>query len=53
LRISSPRLAPYLPPDTRQTYPDSALVIERWKSLPDAIRAGILALVRAATADRE
>jgi hypothetical protein len=38
-----------LPPDTRQTDPDLALVIERWEALPDAIRAAILALVKAAS----
>jgi hypothetical protein len=42
-----------LPTDTRPSDPDLALVIERWEALPDAIRAGILAMVRAATADHE
>jgi hypothetical protein len=32
-----------------QKSPDLAMVIEHWDSLPDAIRAGIAAMVRAAT----
>jgi hypothetical protein len=31
-----------------QKQPDLALVVERWEALPEAIRAGILAMVRAA-----
>jgi hypothetical protein len=42
-----------LPPDTRQSDPVLALVIERWETLPDAIKAGILAMVRAATPEAE
>jgi hypothetical protein len=49
LRVSSPVVAPYLPPDTRPSDPDLGLVIERWESLPDAIKAGIVAMVKAAT----
>jgi hypothetical protein len=52
LRIDAPRLAPLLPPDTRQSDAHLVLVMERYEALPDPIRAGILALVRAATADR-
>jgi hypothetical protein len=35
-----------LPTDSRPTDPDLALVIERWPTLPEAIRAGILAMVK-------
>ena len=31
--------------------PDLSLVVERWESLPGPIRAGIVAIVRAGTAD--
>jgi hypothetical protein len=30
-----------------QNDPDLALILERWPTLPDAIRAGILAMVQA------
>jgi hypothetical protein len=28
--------------------PDLALIVERWESLPEALRAGIVAMVKAA-----
>jgi hypothetical protein len=31
-----------------QKSPDLALVVQRWDSLPDALRAGILAMIEAA-----
>jgi hypothetical protein len=31
----------------RQKSPDLALVVERWDSLPQAVKAGILAMVKA------
>jgi len=31
--------------------PDLALLIERWDALPDAVRAGIVAMVKAASAE--
>jgi hypothetical protein len=31
-----------------QKTPDLALLVERWDALPDAVRAGIAAMVRAA-----
>jgi hypothetical protein len=37
-----------LPLDSRPTDPDLALVIERWADLPEAVRAGITAMVKAA-----
>jgi hypothetical protein len=33
--------------------PDLALVVEHWDSLPDAVRAGIVAMVKAAAPRRE
>jgi hypothetical protein len=35
------------PTDIRQTDPRLALIVERWDSLPEAVRAGIVAMVRA------
>jgi len=35
-------------PDTDHFDPGLALVVERWTDLPEAIRAGIVAMVRAA-----
>jgi hypothetical protein len=49
LRIKGPSLAPYLPTDTLQSDLGLALVIEQRGILPDAIRAGMLTMVRAAT----
>jgi hypothetical protein len=37
-----------LPTDTRQSDPDLALVNEAWPNLPEAIRAGILAMIKTA-----
>jgi hypothetical protein len=31
-----------------QKWPDLALVAERWESLPEAVRVGIVAMVKAA-----
>jgi hypothetical protein len=35
-----------LPTDGRQTDPDLALVVESWGRLPEAIKAGIVAMVQ-------
>jgi hypothetical protein len=40
---------PHLIHDTCQTDPDLALVNEAWPSLPDPIKAGILAMITVAT----
>jgi hypothetical protein len=48
LRLAPVPVAHHLPTDTRPTDPDLALVIERWADLPEAVRAGITAMVRAA-----
>jgi hypothetical protein len=41
-------LAPYGIHDTCQTDPDLAAVIDAWDRLPEAVRAGIVAMVQAA-----
>jgi hypothetical protein len=35
-----------------QNDPDLALILERWPTLPEAIRAGILAMINAAACRR-
>ena len=48
LRISPASLAHHLPIDKRQTpCPDLTSVITSWSDLPEAIRAGIVAMIRA------
>jgi hypothetical protein len=41
--------SPVLLPKTLPSDPDLAVVIEAWDRLPEAIRAGIVAMVRAAS----
>lgn len=36
-------------PDSTEADPDLALVVEAWPGLPEAVRAGIVAMVKAAT----
>jgi hypothetical protein len=38
--------------DTRQTDPELTAVVDAWDRLPDAIRAGIVAMVKAASGKR-
>jgi hypothetical protein len=40
---------PILRHDTCQTDPDLARIVDAWPTLPEAVRAGITAMVRAAT----
>jgi hypothetical protein len=40
-------LASHLPHDTRSFAPDLAAVVAAWPTLPEALRAGIVAMVRA------
>ncbi len=47
LRSKAPALAHHLPTDARQTDPILAEVVEHWNNLPEAIREGILAMIRA------
>jgi hypothetical protein len=39
-----------LPTDSRQTDADLALVAKAWDRLPEAVRAGIVAMVKATSA---
>jgi len=48
LRQPSRAVAHLLPTDTCQNYPDLAAVVDAWPDLPEAIKAGILAMVKAA-----
>ncbi len=47
LRISTPSVSHPIPTDTCKTDPDLAAVVDAWPTLPEAIRAGILAMVKA------
>jgi hypothetical protein len=47
LRQSVPSIAPQLPTDTCKTDSDLAAVVAAWPDLPEAIKAGILAMVKA------
>ena len=48
LRLTTPTVADHLSTDTRKTNPDLAAVVGAWPDLPDALKAGILAMVKAA-----
>jgi len=48
LRQGPSRVAEHLPNDTCQTDPDLAAVVAAWPELPEPIKAGILAMVKAA-----
>ena len=48
LRQPAPPVGHPLATDTCQTDPDLAAVIAAWDRLPEAVRAGIVAMVRAA-----
>jgi len=48
LRLSTRVEDPNLPTAAYSFPPDLAAVVSAWPELPDAIRAGILAMVRAA-----
>ena len=41
-------VAHHLPTDTCKTDPDLAAVVAAWSELPEALRAGIVAMVKAA-----
>ncbi len=49
LRREAPLVGHHLATDTCQTDPDLAAVIEAWPSIPEAVRAGIVAMVKAAS----
>jgi hypothetical protein len=43
----------YIPTDNCQRDPNLAAVIEAWERVPEAVRAGIVAMVKAAKAHSE
>jgi hypothetical protein len=49
LRISHPSVGHHLATDTRQTDADLAAVVDAWDRLPEAVRSGIVAMVKAAS----
>src|SRR5262245_50844904 len=51
LRPEGKPFAHHLPTDTCNTNADLAAVVAAWPELPEAIRAGILAIVKAASSD--
>ena len=53
LRQGPSRVAEHLPNDTCQTDPDLAAVVAAWPELPEAIKAGILAMVKAIAGSEE
>jgi hypothetical protein len=50
LRVISVPLATHLPTDICHLPPDLALVVDAWPTLPEPIRAGIMAMVKASQA---
>jgi hypothetical protein len=48
LRLAQQTVAHHLPTDTCNTDPDLAAVVAAWPELPEAVKAGILAMVKAA-----
>ena len=46
------QIAEHLPNDTGKTDPDLAAIVAAWSELPEAIRAGIVAMVKAASGSR-
>lgn len=52
LRVVSPEPAHPLPTDSRSTDPDLAALVAAWPTLPEPVRAGILALIEASKPKR-
>jgi hypothetical protein len=48
LRLVNPSVAAHLPHDTCQRDENLAQIVDAWPRLPDAIKAGIMAMVKAA-----
>ena len=48
LASSTPRRSHHIPTDNCQNDPELTAVIEAWDRLPEAVRAGIVAMVKAA-----
>jgi hypothetical protein len=53
LRISTPPVSHPDPTDTRQNDPDLHAVVDAWPTLPEALKAGILAMAKAASKNAE
>jgi hypothetical protein len=53
LSQTTPSVAHHLPTDTRKTDPDLVAVIAAWPDLPEALKAGIVAMVRASVEDKK
>ena len=49
MRVSTPSVGHHLAIDACQTDPDLAIVADAWDRLPEAVRAGIVAMVKAAS----
>jgi hypothetical protein len=49
LRVATSPVSTLLPTDTCQNDPDLAAVVAAWSDLPEAVRAGIVAMVKAAS----
>jgi hypothetical protein len=49
LRITAPSVGHHLATDTCQTDLDLARIVDAWPTLPEALKAGILAMVKAAS----
>ncbi len=46
-------LTDHLPNDICKTYPDLATVVDAWPNLPEALKAGIVAMVKATSGKAE
>jgi hypothetical protein len=49
LRITPSSVAHHLPTETRPLPPDLSQIMDAWPSLPEPIKAAVLALVRSVT----
>ena len=52
LRTATPPIARHLPTDTWKTNSDLATLVAAWAELPEAIRAGIIEMAKAAQTER-
>jgi hypothetical protein len=52
LRNAANPVSPSTPPDNSKTDPDLSAVVDAWPTLPEALKDGILAMVRAASVEK-